>query len=227
MFTRGGGKQGFDEKELRKKEGSISFHFLDFPLLSVHRRSLSGSTTWTNEERGYGPRYDSSTPLPGESLTQEVFFAKQQAKGRSPKQLIRFHKDLSIRLIHQRFRSNERREVLIQRHLRQNFFRKGRVDAIHIKNSCWLMNSLTLLGGFTQRVSLPLSLSRWCMLFYSGDKKAFLHSVLLLISILPHTRSWKASRERSAFSGLVCLDRKCAWSASSNEIEVQYLSVLF
>lgn len=45
MFPRGGGKQGFDEKELRKKEGSISFHFLDFPLLSVHRRSLSGSTT--------------------------------------------------------------------------------------------------------------------------------------------------------------------------------------
>lgn len=47
----------------------------------------------------------------------------------------------------------------------------------------------------------------------------------MLSSILPHTRSCKASREGGAFSGLVCLDRKCAWSASSNDFEVQYLSV--
>lgn len=86
--------------------------------------------------KGYGRRYDSSTPLPGDSFfhykqLMGVFFAKQQAKGRSPKQLIRFWKDLSIRQIHQRSRSNERREVLIQRHTRQNFFRKGRVEAVH------------------------------------------------------------------------------------------------
>lgn len=127
-----------------------------------------------------------STPLPGDSLTHYkqlmgVFFAKQQAKGRSPKQLIRFLKDLSIRQIHQRSGSNERREVLIQRHPRQNFFRKRRVEAVHIKNSCWLMNGhLWLYWGFHTEVSLPypLSLSRWCMLFYSGDKKAFHRSLI-------------------------------------------------
>lgn len=68
-------------------------------------------------KRLWPPLYDST--LPGDSLTHYkqlmgVFFAKQQAKGRSPKQLIRFRKDLSIRQIHQRSRSNERREVLIQ-----------------------------------------------------------------------------------------------------------------
>lgn len=35
----------------------------------------------------------------------------------------------------------------------------------------------------------------------------------------------KGSASRGAFSGLVCLDRKCARSASSNDFEVQYLSV--
>lgn len=53
----------------------------------------------------------------------------------------------------------------------------------------------------------------------------FCLAALMLSSILPNTRSCKASREGGAFSGLVCLDRKCAWSASSNEMEVQYLSV--
>lgn len=57
------------------------------------------------------------------------------------------------------------------------------------------------------------------------QEPSFCLAALMLSSILPHTRSCKASREGGAFSGLVCLDRKCAWSASSNDFEVQYLSV--
>ncbi|KAF3671681.1 hypothetical protein FXO37_07920 [Capsicum annuum] len=43
----------------------------------------------------------------------------------------------------------------------------------------------------------------------------------MLSSVLPHTRFCKASRRGGAFSGLVCLDRKYACSASSDYFEVQ------
>lgn len=54
---------------------------------------------------------------------------------------------------------------------------------------------------------------------------SFCLAALMLSSVLPHTRFCKASRGGGAFSGLVCLDRKCACSASSNYFEVQYISV--
>jgi len=98
-----------------------------------------------------------------------VFFAKQQAKGRSPKQLIRFRKDLSIRQIHQQSRSNERREVLIQRHPRSS----EREELKLYISSCWLINGHLWLywvvshKEFCHQVSMVEEIV-WRLFFYSN-----------------------------------------------------------
>lgn len=61
-------------------------------------------------------------------------------------------------------------------------------------------------------------------------EKAFLHAGTFLLSCSLDAQFYSLAhllfiREGDAFSALVCLDRKCACSASSNDFEVQYLSV--
>lgn len=63
--------------------------------------------------------------------------------------------------------------------------------------------------------------TQWTVKKLSCTKNLDRRPTLMLSSILPLLQS----REGGAFSGLVCLDRKCACSASSNDFEVQYLSV--
>ncbi|TMW91458.1 hypothetical protein EJD97_014317 [Solanum chilense] len=55
---------------------------------------------------------------------------------------------------------------------------------------------------------------------------SFCLAALMLSSVLPHTRFCKASRGGGAFSGLVCLDRKCACSASTLSLDVVPFTLL-